>query len=575
MRASTPAPNALRPASVQHVWGGVPLAGWLLLTAALLLWFGTLDARHLLRADEGRYAEIAREMAATGDWVTIRYQGLKYFEKPPLHLWMTALAFEAFGVGEWQARLWVAISGALGIGGVALAAQRWFGGGALAALVLVACPTWIVGSHFNSLDMGVSAALGLTLCAVLLAQHPQATPGQRRGWMLAAWAAMGAAVLTKGLIGLVLPGLSLVVYTLLARHWALWRQLHLVAGTAVFLLVTAPWFWLVQQRNPEFASFFFIHEHFQRYTSTVHQRSAPAWYFVPQLLAGYAPWLGLLPAIGQALRTEAQGAAGGRLRPLLLCAVFAGVTFAFFSASGSKLPGYILPVFPALAVLGAAGLQALTPRLWSLRMAVMGGLALLLLAASTLIGRIGTGDATLRSYGLWISAACALFVAAAALAFVLSRRGRLMASIATWSLGVLLAVTVGLLGHETLGRPASGADLVPAIERVLKPGMPLYSVRLLDHTLPFYLRRTTVMVEEPDELDFGTRQEAQKWLPTLAAFEQAWASGPPALALMTPDTYAQLQSRPRALVLNLVARDERRVVVANFPTGLPALPARP
>jgi 4-amino-4-deoxy-L-arabinose transferase-like glycosyltransferase len=574
MRATTPAPKAVLSARAFSGWGSRPALGWLLLALALLLWFGTLDARHLLRSDEGRYAEIAREMAASGDWVTIRYQGLKYFEKPPLHLWMTALTFEAFGVGEWQARLWVALSGALGIGGVALAAQRWFGGGALAALVLLACPTWIIGSHFNSLDMGVSAALGLTLCAVLLAQHPQASPGQRRVWMLAAWAAMGAAVLSKGLIGLVLPGLSLVVYTLLARHWTLWRQLHLVAGTAVFLLVTVPWFWLVQQRNPEFAPFFFIHEHFQRYTSTVHQRSAPAWYFVPQLLAGYAPWLGLLPAMWGTLRTELQAGAEQQLRPLLLCAVFAGVTFAFFSASGSKLPGYILPVFPALAVWGAASLQALSPTQWSVRMGVMGGLALLLLAASFLIGRAGAGDAALRSYGLWVSAACALFVAAAAGAWTLSRRGRPMASIATWSLGVLLAVTVGLLGHETLGRPASGADLVPAIDRVLKPGMPIYAVRLLDHTLPFYLRRTTVMVEEADELDFGTRQEPDKWLPTLAAFEKAWAGGPPALALMTPDTYSELQSRTHPLVMNLVARDGRRVVVANFPVAPPA-PAAP
>ncbi|KAF7960303.1 hypothetical protein AWV80_00425 [Cupriavidus sp. UYMU48A] len=78
----------------------------------LLVWFGTLDMRHLLRSDEGRYAEIAREMFATGDWVTIRYQALKYFEKPPFHLWVTALSYTLFGIGDWQARLCVALSGA-------------------------------------------------------------------------------------------------------------------------------------------------------------------------------------------------------------------------------------------------------------------------------------------------------------------------------------------------------------------------------------------------------------------------------------------------------------------------------
>ena len=111
-----------------------------LLAAVAAVWFLSLDARHLVPSDEGRYAEIAREMFATGDWVTIRYNGLKYFEKPPFHLWMTALAYHAFGIGEWQARLWAAISGAVGLLITVLAARRWFGArvGLLSGLVLLA-----------------------------------------------------------------------------------------------------------------------------------------------------------------------------------------------------------------------------------------------------------------------------------------------------------------------------------------------------------------------------------------------------------------------------------------------------
>jgi hypothetical protein len=121
---------------------------------------------------------------------------------------------------------------------------------------------------------------------------------------------------------------------------------------------------------------------------------------------------------------------------------------------------------------------------------------------------------------------------------------------------------VGLLGHEVLGRKASGVDLVPAIQQQLTPEMTLYSVRLLDHTLPFYLRHRVVMVEETDELAFGTQQEPQKWLPKLATFETAWTSGPRAMAVMTPATFAQLQNQQ--LPMTLVAQDARRVVVANF-----------
>jgi 4-amino-4-deoxy-L-arabinose transferase-like glycosyltransferase len=539
---------------------------WALLALVVGVWFFTLDLRHLLRSDEGRYAEIAREMFASGDWVTIRYNGLKYFEKPPFHLWMTAAVYSLLGVGDWQARLWVACSGAFGIGITALAARRWWGprAGVLAGLALLAAPTWNIGSHFNSLDMGVSGALAGVLCCLLMAQHRNASASSRRRWMWAAWTAMAVAVLTKGLIGIVLPGLALVAYTLAARDWALWRRLHLVSGTLLFLLITAPWFVLVSQRNPEFAPFFFIHEHWQRYTSTVHSRSAPAWYFVPQLLAGFLPWLGLTPRIVKAVHQEARGG----FRPLLFCAAWATAIFVFFSASGSKLPGYILPMFPALAILAAAALATLGRQAWGRQVLWLLLLATVALLASPLIGQgdgHGAGQLDVQRYGRWISAACALAVLGLGGAWWLNKRCAhqdLLPSISAYAVAVFAATTLGLLGHQTMGRPASGVDLVPGLQKLLTPEMTLYSVRYLDHTLPFYLRRTTVMVQEPDELEFGTQQEPQKWLPTLDAFKAVWTSGPPAMALMTPSQFKQLQADQ--LPMTPVAHDARRVVVANF-----------
>ncbi len=537
---------------------------WLVLAAVVVagLWFGTLDARHLLRSDEGRYAEIAREMFASGDWITVRYNGLKYFEKPPFHLWMTALAYEAFGVGDWQARLWVACSGAIGTLATMGAAQRWFGWrvGLLSGLVLVAMPTWNLGAHFNSLDMSVTGALAVVLAATLIAQHPQTLARGR--WMALAWAAMGVAVLTKGLIGIVLPGLALVLYTLASRDWAIWRRLHIVAGSVVLLAITVPWFWLVADRNPEFLRFFFIHEHFQRYTSGVHQRGAPWWFFVPQLLAGLLPWLALWP--GMAMQAWREPKTAG-LRPLHLLAAWAVAIFLFFSASGSKLPGYILPVLPALAVLAALALDRLSPRAWGRMLVAALTVAVALTLASPLVARLSndtTPQALFAAYAPWLTAAGALLVAGVLAAWALHRRGLRLASMAAYALGAFVAATVALLGHEALGRSISGVDLVAPMQRLLKPGMPIYGVRLLDHTLPFYLRRTLVMVEEPDELEFGTQQEPQKWLPTLAAFDTAWRSGPPALALMSHETHALLQGR--ALPMTLVAQDPRRVVVANF-----------
>lgn len=165
---------------------------WLLAAAFLAAWLGTLGYRHLIPTDEGRYAEIAREMFTSGDWVTIRYNALKYFEKPPLQMWGTALAYTLFGIGEWQARLFTALSGIVGIVFTMLAAARWWGKrtAVISGLVLVSAPMWNVGAHFNSLDMGVAGCMTMALAALLLAQHPDATRAQQRGWMWACWASM-------------------------------------------------------------------------------------------------------------------------------------------------------------------------------------------------------------------------------------------------------------------------------------------------------------------------------------------------------------------------------------------------
>ncbi|SPK70340.1 putative Glycosyl transferase, family 39 [Cupriavidus taiwanensis] len=550
---------------------GVPaLAPALVVLAFALLWFGTLGMRHLLGPDEGRYAEIAREMLSSGDWVTIRYDGLKYFEKPPFHMWMTAVSYALFGIGDWQARLCVALAGAAGLAVSMLAAARWFGGraGLMAGLVLASAPMWNVAAHFNTLDMTLSGAMACVLASLLLAQHPAATPAARRGWMLACWAAMGVAVLTKGLVGVALPGLVLVLYTAVTRDLPLWRRLHAPAGLALMLLVALPWYWLVARRNPEFLRFFFVHEHWQRYTSTVHARTGAPWYFVPLLAGGFLPWLGLLPGMVRAVmqRAGVAPAAGPNppFQPALMAGVWALAILVFFSLSGSKLPGYIVPMFPALGILGGVALAHTGAQAWTRQVRAMLVLGAIGLLASPLVATLdanNTPNALYRNYASWAALAFALVMASAAAAWWLLRRHGRMASVAGYAFGMLLAFSVALLGHEAIGRPASGIDLAAPIERVLRPGMPLYGVGMLDHTLPFYLRHPLTMVAQADELAFGAAQEPHHWLPTVDAFVEAWQHGPRAVALLSPQAYAELGAR---VPMHVIARDWRRVAVSNF-----------
>ena len=202
------APSALS----RRAWG-------LVFALVVVAWFAGLDARRLQHPDEGRYAEIAREMAVSGDWVTPRLNDLKYFEKPPLQYWLGAATFDALGVDEWSARLPAALAGLIAVVAVGFAGARLAGpdAGAFAALVL-AGSVWHSGlAHLLTLDSVLSFLLAAALCAFLLAQRPALSRAAQRNWMLVAYAAAAGATLTKGLVALLIPGAALVAYTAVTR----------------------------------------------------------------------------------------------------------------------------------------------------------------------------------------------------------------------------------------------------------------------------------------------------------------------------------------------------------------------
>jgi len=272
---------------------------WLFWLGFALLWFGSLGHNTLIHPDEGRYASISLGMLQSGDWITPRLNGLLYFEKPALPYWMGALSFSLFGINEFAARFWPALSGFLSVVTVGYTARRLWNpeAGNLATLVMGSSCWVVANSHYLNLDTGLTFFLTLTLCAFLLAQRDDAGLSAQRGWMWLCWSAMAGAVLSKGLIGILIPGAVLVLYSLIYRQFAFWKRLHLVSGLILFLLLSAPWFVLVSLKHHQFAHFFFIHEHFERFLTTEHRRTGPLWYFVPYLLVGFMPWTSLLPGL--------------------------------------------------------------------------------------------------------------------------------------------------------------------------------------------------------------------------------------------------------------------------------------
>ena len=535
----------------------------LLLLAFALIWFSNLEYRKLVNPDEGRYAEIPREMVASGDWTTPRLNDIKYFEKPALQYWATAAAYTVFGEHHWTARLWSALTGFLGVLMVFYTGRRLFGGetGWNSALVLASSLLYVLIGHVNTLDMGVSFLLSAAVCSFCLAQSDATDARKRRHWMLAAWAALALAVLSKGLIGLVLPGAALVLYVLIERDWRLPARLHLVPGLCLFLLITVPWFVAVSLANPEFARFFFIHEHFERFLTKAHGRYQAPYYFIPVLLAGMLPWtVTLVDALARAWKRAPEKDFQAQ-RFLLL---WAAVVFVFFSASSSKLVSYILPMFPALALLIGARLTQISPRwlAWQALPAALAGAALLALIPG--IARWASREVPaelFQHYAVWLTAAAALQIMGAAAAAWLAWRRRSAAALAVLAFSGLAFAQLVLSGHESISSANSAYYVAQKIKPELKPAMPFYSVNTYDQSLQFYLKRSTTMVVYKDELGFGIEQEPQKFIADFAQFEKTWNAQAQALALMSPDAYEMFSAK--GLPMRLVARDTRRIIVAR------------
>jgi len=488
-----------------------------------VLWFGLLGQRDLFDPDEGRYAGIPAAMVDSGDWLTPRLNDFKYFEKPVLQYWGTAVAFSLFGKSNASARLWTAVLGFSTALFAMLVAFRLYGRRAslYTFLIGISYLMVVVFGHFLTLDMALSAFLLMGIGSLVIAQA--GTPGdiQTRNWMLAGWSALALATLTKGLVAVVLPAASVVVYSLWQRDWSLWKRLHLVKGLILFLLITAPWFIAVSIANPEFAQFFFIHEHFNRYTSDVHSREGPIYYFVPYLLLGVCPWLitSLRSLVSPGFKWL-PGKSGG-FNPERFMWTFVVVTFCFFSLGQSKLPGYILPVLPLIAII-AGGQIAQRGRIDADRW-VMLFLGLFFLLGAFNIEQLASDRYPVEqwsAYAPWLMACGGLFLISSVILF-LRKNGDLpaFAAAAALSMGATLML---LSGSNSLAESRSSRVIADTITEILPPGIPVFTFQSFTEAAVFYLERPVIVVEYEGELAMGIRLEPDKFLKTQAEFLQIW-----------------------------------------------------
>lgn len=542
----------------------------ILALAALFLF--DIGGRSFSSPDEGRYIEIPREMVESGDYVLPRLNGILYFEKPPLFYWLEASAIKTLGISEWSMRLWPALLGLFGALISYGVARRFYGrkAGLVAGGVLATTLLYYMLARVIILDMAEAVLMSAALFSFLLSAEEK---DERKAiwWARGGHAAAALAVLTKGLIGVLLPGLIGLVWIVAIGRWSFIRRALCPSGIAIFLAIVLPWHILAAMRNADFLWFYFVHEHFMRFTTTVHQRDEPMWYFIPVLLIGFLPWTGYLwRAIKDALPAWSRRSE----RPVeMFLLLWVAIIFVFFSVSDSKLPPYILPIFPPLAVLLG---RTLGPRLdarddlplgrWFFA-GVFGLIAAAVVVAYN-VPSLRENDIVgvrLVSVAPVVFAMAAIFALGALAAIFLPRRFGGMATFATIAVTAALGWSgVSLVG--SISDPNSIRPVAEAIEAHRHHGETVASYGTFFYDLPVYLNDKVVVVDNTAEFVFGmTQEDTSRFATDARTFSKTWDGPELTFMAMRARLFNEWEAQGKAKRMCVLARTERAVALSNRP----------
>ncbi len=509
--------------------------------------FSHLGAIGLVGPDEPRYAWIARAMASSGDWLTPRLYGQPWFEKPVLYYWAAALGFLIHLPAEWAARLpsaLAALGAAIAIGLLGLkfyTEEPWpFASPFLIAPLIFSTSVAAIGfARAAGPDMLFSAALTIAMAtgavvlnrrgALRVERGNQAAGSASDSFPLALFgASLGLAVLAKGPAGILLAVGAVGIWTLVTSRWRYAFRLAHPIAIAMFCLVALPWYVLCELRNPDFLRIFIFQHNFERYLTPLFQHRQPFWYFVSILFLGLLPWTACLwPAFQEGLRLWRQKS--WSTSPGFFIACWALFPFIFFSFSQSKLPGYILPAIPPLALLIAVGLQhrilapkspvSLVASAWCILIAVGVTWIVMALSAVHWVNRLPAAARDVSGKMVWhisiIAIAGGIIIAALA---VLRNRGALLLSFFLAVLCVELA----------------GARVLPALDPFISArfhGELLRNHRYPNRVFTFHLSRSWQY-----GLNFYLGREIAEWSP---------ADVSAALVLTTPQGLEEIRKTGR------------------------------
>lgn len=528
-----------------------------LLLAIIVFYVYGLGHLPLVGPDEARYAQVAREMFERGDLITPTLGGHLWFEKPALLYWLMIGSYTIFGVSEWSARLGPAICGLLSIFAVFWISIRVFGAGKRAgmcsALMLGSALGFIVFSRAASFDIVVTMTLTGAL-AFFIAFETAAT--EKRGKLLAGfYVFIGVSLLAKGLIGLVIPLGIVGAYFVLRRSWpakSVWASL--LWGLPLSTLVAATWYGpMLAKHGRHFVDEFIVQHHFARYLSNTYHHPAPVYFYIVILILLSMPWTPF--AIDALLQVRKwlwrADDSQTRLRTFGLAWII--VPLVFFSFSNSKLPGYILPVLPALALLGgerlAIWVEDGTFGRWAMRAT---GLMCLALAVSALVYSARAGEIPMQ-VSLMITAP---IIIAGTLTW-LPKIGRLIQLVS-----VAVAVAALALGALHVAAPGYAAQdtakflLQQANERGYDRTV-IYGLQRDDRTPEFYAAGRITYAEDGEPVMYVGLEQIDK---------EITRRGGPVLVFVPPQDAQLFASQPNFRT-DVIAGNGRHSLIAVGPLG--------
>ena len=494
------------------------------------VYFAGLGDYGFLDPDEGRYSEIPREMIESGDYITPRLNYVKYFEKPILHYWFTVAAFKLFGQNEFAGRLTPVLLGLLGCAvtsWLAYIITRNKSASFVSGMILASSTLWYGIAHINITDMTLTFFFTFSLLCFRLWVNDVS----KKFWLIMFYISMALAVLTKGLIGVVLPGGITVIYALLTRQGKkILSRIFSPTAIIIFLIVNCIWFIPVCMANHDFFYFFFIREHFLRYTTTIHDRYQPFYWFIPILLAGLVPYTGMLYDSFMAML--------GKCRLIAKSdGIFLGlwffITFIFFSFSDSKLVTYILPCFPPLAILAGSSLASFEGKEFK-RFITINAVILIPLALTGIIWPLFTDDTDVIAMRIPALSLAVMLLIFTVSTFIIMRNKRvlfitcILGILAMYSASGAFIVEGKLLSHKE----AAG------IIKSYNPEEVIVFQKLMQG-MNFYLERRTITADVIDELEFGASQdkEREKYFISEDEAKSLW-SGNKRIAITTRSKYA-------------------------------------